>query len=451
MNNEYPRIESFKENNPFRCLLLKRNENNNFVFVNPLNGELKSKEYTLSDCINSGRFSILSVAKSKDEVFTVGEETKTGKIKEFYYWDDWKLFVRFEDDSVSFASNLEKKKEAKYPMVLSRNWGVIEIINEIPILTVGRDKDIIFSINDKVYFNNPNSHLYGKELTITGFKENEKGNLLAITNLTNKNGLRVDKLLTAKEWSDRQPKLPKQKEEKKEELCVPIRTKFTCPVDKPTIIYTITKVIGDKVNIAWTNGYDKNYTFSIRFVNECFEYGKFVVYEKKKPLFKTEDGVEVFKNTELYYVRLTEPSSRSTDKQWSVAKYNSVNEECALISDYKWFHKKEAAEKWIEDNKPRFSKKEIEGKSIIGKNYVPSDNSYSVNVTKSGNYPYKNEPTYLAGTCFNIPKVCTILSEPFECDCYIHGISNPKNIHTMIMVRYNQETHMVLFDKKNVR
>ena len=53
--------------------------------------------------------------------------------------------------------------------------------------------------------------------------------------------------------------------------------------------------------------------------------------------------------------------------------------------------------------------------SLIGKYYIPNDNSYSVNLTTSTQYPYNNEQKYLAGTYNTDAKICLIVSEPFMC------------------------------------
>lgn len=82
--------------------------------------------------------------------------------------------------------------------------------------------------------------------------------------------------------------------------------------------------------------------------------------------------------------------------------------------------------------------------SIIGKKYIPIDNSWSVNVTTASDYPHKNEWRYLSGTPDNnfTPVECTIVSEPF-----FMKVSTYKQIREQLMVAvdYNDETHIVLF------
>ncbi len=93
---------------------------------------------------------------------------------------------------------------------------------------------------------------------------------------------------------------------------------------------------------------------------------------------------------------------------------------------------------------------EEQSKSIIGKKYIPQDNSYSVNLTSSSGYPYKNDfTTYLAGALFqdHTPKVCTILTEPFE--CAVTGLDKIK-LEIMIIVEYNNTTHMTMYFEQGI-
>lgn len=89
--------------------------------------------------------------------------------------------------------------------------------------------------------------------------------------------------------------------------------------------------------------------------------------------------------------------------------------------------------------------------SLIGKYYLPYDNSYSVNLTSSSNYPYKNDQRYLAGTFNSDAKLCVIVSEPFICkvkSCVDNSITYE---YYMILVGYNNEVISVLFNKSNVK
>jgi len=85
--------------------------------------------------------------------------------------------------------------------------------------------------------------------------------------------------------------------------------------------------------------------------------------------------------------------------------------------------------------------------SIIGKKYIPYDNSYCVNLTSTSGYPYKNDTAaYLAGTQVgDAPKECIIVSEPFLCTVPImHG--DTKEIE-MVLVNYNGCTYSIMFHK----
>lgn len=88
-------------------------------------------------------------------------------------------------------------------------------------------------------------------------------------------------------------------------------------------------------------------------------------------------------------------------------------------------------------------------KTLIGKVYVPNDNSWSVNVTKAGSDLCINEKRYLAGTKYGDPvRNCIIVSEPFICN--VQKVGKHKCEYDMIMVEYDGETHMVLFDEECV-
>lgn len=89
--------------------------------------------------------------------------------------------------------------------------------------------------------------------------------------------------------------------------------------------------------------------------------------------------------------------------------------------------------------------------SIVGKTYIPHDNSYCVNLTSSSNYPYKSETSArLAGTRIgDEPKECIILTEPFMCKILsVNGII--KEIE-MILVNYNNSTYSIMYYSGGVR
>lgn len=90
--------------------------------------------------------------------------------------------------------------------------------------------------------------------------------------------------------------------------------------------------------------------------------------------------------------------------------------------------------------------------SIIGKLYLPSDNSYSVNLTSCSNYSYKNDRTkYLAGAIELklLPKEVTIISEPFLCK--VNTSINTNKKMPMILVKDSDgDIHSTLFYEKNI-
>lgn len=79
---------------------------------------------------------------------------------------------------------------------------------------------------------------------------------------------------------------------------------------------------------------------------------------------------------------------------------------------------------------------------------MPSDNSYTVNLTSCGVDNGNNDRSnYLAGNMFGgLAKICTIVSEPFGSITK----SNYSPIHTMIAVEYDNQTYVVLFAERNV-
>ena len=83
--------------------------------------------------------------------------------------------------------------------------------------------------------------------------------------------------------------------------------------------------------------------------------------------------------------------------------------------------------------------------SLIGKYYIPNDNSYSVNLTISTQHPYKNEQRYLAGSFNSEAKMCVIVSEPFMCK--IRTVFNDISEMEMILVEYDNEVSSVMFNE----
>ena len=87
--------------------------------------------------------------------------------------------------------------------------------------------------------------------------------------------------------------------------------------------------------------------------------------------------------------------------------------------------------------------KKVMKNTYIGLKYKPIDNSFSVNLTSASTEPYENLRPYLAGTFYTQPKICTIISEPFEM-----FINSSFRKVKMILVEYNETTNVVLFDER---
>ena len=87
----------------------------------------------------------------------------------------------------------------------------------------------------------------------------------------------------------------------------------------------------------------------------------------------------------------------------------------------------------------------MENKSIIGKMYIPRDNSYSVNLSSSCEHPYENKKRYLAGYDKSGAKKCKIISEPFK-------ITEPTYLTEvdMIVVKYGEEFHTVMYREEGI-
>lgn len=72
--------------------------------------------------------------------------------------------------------------------------------------------------------------------------------------------------------------------------------------------------------------------------------------EVKEPLFITEDGLEIYEcSTLIWFVDLYQYNIRSCEYRYAKD----------LTDKFKLFSTNEAAEKWIEENKPIFSKKQL--------------------------------------------------------------------------------------------
>jgi hypothetical protein len=89
--------------------------------------------------------------------------------------------------------------------------------------------------------------------------------------------------------------------------------------------------------------------------------------------------------------------------------------------------------------------------SLIGKKYLPTDNSYSVNLTTSApTFSSENKQLYLAGKYNEPAKLCEIVSEPFYCFINTGFDFPPDKKHKMILVEYEGNTCSVLFNDRCV-
>ena len=71
--------------------------------------------------------------------------------------------------------------------------------------------------------------------------------------------------------------------------------------------------------------------------------------EVKEPLFVTEDGKDIYRGDDFWFV----------DNLWYVGKGRVTHPVFKPLYGYKQFSSKEAAEKYIEENKPLYSKKQV--------------------------------------------------------------------------------------------
>ena len=102
------------------------------------------------------------------------------------------------------------------------------------------------------------------------------------------------------------------------------------------------------------NGEDWN-TPNMLIVADCKDFPEFWE-EIKEPLFVTEDGVDVFKYDYFYYV-----------SKYGICYKGYARELSATNKEFKYFSTPEAAKKYIDQNKPKFSVKDIEEALLFAK------------------------------------------------------------------------------------
>jgi hypothetical protein len=143
-----------------------------------------------------------------------------------------------------------------------------------------------------------------------------------------------------------------------------------------TVIYSIKRLsdseiftVGDRVVYTGKSNY-AGYTIGDFFIKEdtvlvrsdgflICEYLK-DIKKVKEPLFVTEDGKEIFEGDRVFLIkRYKEPSFASIA---GISTWHSTfgNNGKPIESDLAYYSE-EAAQKWIDENKPKYSKKDVVG------------------------------------------------------------------------------------------
>jgi hypothetical protein len=163
-----------------------------------------------------------------------------------------------------------------------------------------------------------------------------------------------------------------------------------CEIYQVAVSETEVFTLGDKVKHPFTDGFDvvskfiickdpkKDVVISIyrpdligklvANVGNCFGNCNIEVSKLEKApevLFVTEDGVEIFKGDKFYYISIRNPNP--------VCHSGYAQEESAMNTNYKYFSTIEAAKKYIDENKPIYSKKQVREaieSSFVRENYI---------------------------------------------------------------------------------
>jgi len=86
-----------------------------------------------------------------------------------------------------------------------------------------------------------------------------------------------------------------------------------------------------------------------------------VIKHSKKPLFITEDGKEAFEGDKMFYVDIDEDEYPHSWKPQATTINSRQTFKGRISGDLYLFSTKEAAEKYIDENKPKYSKKDVLG------------------------------------------------------------------------------------------
>ena len=106
--------------------------------------------------------------------------------------------------------------------------------------------------------------------------------------------------------------------------------------------------------------------------NNLFDPEDYPEYWEKIKLvaFTTEDGHDVHGEYTLFTVGITTNCDNSDYWKISECKLNFIS--TPNLIDYKWFYSRGNAEKYIEENKPQYSKKDLLYFVHEGRHYHPS-------------------------------------------------------------------------------
>ena len=138
--------------------------------------------------------------------------------------------------------------------------------------------------------------------------------------------------------------LPKPFSELCPKLCVPVGTKFRHK--NKDQVYTISSHQWNVVEISWLFiEQECKAVFTVDVANQYFSNRTWIICN---PLFKTEDGVEIFEDN--YFC--------DVDPCWVISR-RICGKEFEPLKDYKYFSTKEAARNYVNMNKPLYSKKDI--------------------------------------------------------------------------------------------
>lgn len=139
-----------------------------------------------------------------------------------------------------------------------------------------------------------------------------------------------------------------KEEVKEEKLCVPVGTKFRLRCDNK-VIYTITTITNNSIEVTWLGLESKvkeNIGYTIPEANNYFKKGHWI---ECKPLFKTNDNVDIFEGDTFYFVAST---------SWGVGEMVASDIAQAKQAIAR-FSTKEAAEKYVDRHKPIYNRVQV--------------------------------------------------------------------------------------------